>query len=40
MCASCYSFPVVASIEFQVWKMTGKKVKLSEQQLIDCSALD
>jgi hypothetical protein len=39
-CASCYSFPIAATIEYQITKKTGKKVKLSEQELIDCSNPD
>ena len=35
-CASCYSFPITATIEYLYSYKLGKHVKLSEQQLIDC----
>ena len=35
-CASCYSFPITATIEYLYWK-EGINIKLSEQQIIDCA---
>ena len=35
-CASCYSFPITATVEFLYQKYYNITVKLSEQQLIDC----
>lgn len=39
-CASCYSFPIAATIEFLYQYHLNVTVKLSEQQLIDCSMED
>lgn len=36
-CASCWSFSAVAAIESAYALTTGKVVKLSEQQLVDCN---
>lgn len=35
-CGSCYAFAAVADIESS-YLFRGKKVDLSEQQIIDCS---
>lgn len=35
-CASCYSFPIAATVEYE-YRKYGIVVKLSEQQLIDCA---
>ncbi len=37
-CGSCYSFPITATIEYLYKKHYNISVKLSEQQLIDCSS--
>lgn len=39
-CGSCYSFPITATIEYLYKKHYNISVKLSEQQLIDCSSED
>lgn len=35
-CGSCYAFSVATSIEGQIFRRTGKMVRLSVQQIIDC----
>jgi cathepsin L len=37
-CGSCYSFPITATIEFLYRRYLNISVKLSEQQLIDCTS--
>lgn len=39
-CASCYSFPVAATVEYLYRRQKNLTLKLSEQQLIDCAHLD
>lgn len=36
-CASCYSFPITATVEYLYKYKYNISVKLSEQQLIDCA---
>jgi len=36
-CGSCWAFATVALVEFNACIKSGKKVALSEQQLVDCS---
>ncbi|KAL1140760.1 hypothetical protein AAG570_000690 [Ranatra chinensis] len=36
-CGACYAFSVVSSVEGQLWKKTGGLVRMSEQQVVDCS---
>lgn len=36
MKSNCWAWSTVASLEGAIWKQTGKKVKLSVQQLTDC----
>lgn len=36
-CASCYSFPIAATVEYMYKYYYNITVKLSEQQLIDCA---
>lgn len=36
-CASCYSFPIAATVEYLYKFYYNITVKLSEQQLIDCA---
>ena len=36
-CGSCYAFTIAQSIEGQIFKRTGRILKLSSQQIVDCS---
>lgn len=36
-CASCYAFATVVPLELSHFKKTGQKIRLSKQELVDCS---
>jgi cathepsin L len=36
-CGSCYAYSALAAIEGQYFKKTGQLIKLSEQNIVDCS---
>lgn len=36
-CGSCYAFATIVSLEHMYYLKTGKKARLSEQELVDCS---
>lgn len=36
-CASCYAFSTVAPLELNHFKKTGQKIRLSKQELVDCT---
>jgi KDEL-tailed cysteine endopeptidase len=36
-CGSCYAFATITSLEHMYYLKTGRKVRLSEQELVDCS---
>lgn len=38
-CGSCYAFSVAESIEGQIFQRTSRLLKLSSQQIVDCSTL-
>jgi C1A family cysteine protease len=37
-CGSCYAFAAIAALESQYFVKTGKLLKLSEQEIVDCAA--
>merc|ERR1712137_464880 len=39
-CGSCWTFSIAANVEGSAFKETGKLVRLSEQELLDCSSKD
>jgi cathepsin L len=37
-CGSCYAFAAIAALESQYYVKTGKLLKLSEQEIVDCAS--